>query len=179
MKKGVLSLLVLTLACGGRPTEPILPTPTPTATPTPIPTPNACPMPTTCPPAREWKVGLRTCHDVPLGEDCLADTTPFFVGGRCNEEDRSGCSNTCGSFRECEPDYTRGPNFNVKVLSGTFGGWVRNSDNPYQIRLKDVRGKIKVEACWYEGAADQLGVPLDLSGASCGSAVVVPEGYEG
>jgi hypothetical protein len=178
MKKGVLSLLVLTLACGGRPTEPILPTPSPTPIPSPIPTPNTCPSVSTCPPARVWKVGIRECADVKLGEGCLIDTTPFFLGGRCNAEDRTACSNVCGNYRECEPDYTRGPDFNVKVLSGSLTGWVRNSDNPYQIRLQGVRGKIRVEACWYEGAADQLGVELDLSGASCGSAIVVPEGYE-
>ena len=167
---------VLLFACGGNPTKPVEPTPTPTPVVT-LPTPHPCPSPEVCPPAREWKVGLRECHEVEFGKGCLVDTTPFFVGGKCNAEGRGGCSSPCGSFRECEPDYDRGPDFRVTVLSGSLGGYSRGS-NPYQLHLSGVRGRIKVQACWYEGAADQEGVPLDLTGASCGTGVVVPIGYE-
>lgn len=171
----VVALMAWLSGCGGGPTVPPPgPTPTPVATPTPFPTPVACPSPTTCPPARVWKIGIRECADVPFGESCLMDTTPFWVGGRCNEEDRSACTNECGAFRECEPDWDRGPDFFIVSGESNIDGWVRNPANAYQIRLLRVRGRVKVRACWPEGATDQLGVPLDLSESSCGEVTVEP-----
>ncbi len=121
------------------------------------------------------------------GEGCLMDTTPFFFNeetgnvGRCNTEDVSGCVSSCGTVRSCEPNYDIGPEFRVTVISGSLVSYNRNPANPYQIKLNGVRGKIKVQACWYDGVTDQHdGSLIDISKATCGQVVVEPRStFEG
>lgn len=164
-------MLVFLLACGG----PV--SPPPPTLPTPQPSPSASPVCLPIPQCkgRVWKVGIRECADVKFGESCLVDTTPFFEGGRCNSEDNSGCVSDCGAVRACEPDFERGPDFKVTVLSGTLSGYIRNPANPYQLRLQGVKGKIKVQSCWWGDDVDQEdGTPIDLSNASCGQVVFEP-----
>lgn len=169
-------ILAMLTGCGGSPVAPPSPSPTPTVFPSVPPTPVPCASPATCPPARVWKIGIRECEDVPYGESCLMDTTPFFVGGRCNSESSDGCPvNSCGLRRECEPpESDGGPDFFIVSGGSNIDGWVRNPANSYQIRLLRVRGRVKVRACWPLDAKDQAGVPLDLSQASCGEVTVEP-----
>lgn len=180
-----LSLLAVT-HCGGPGGPTIVPTPPPTVT--PVPTPVFCPSPSTCPPARVWKIGIRECESISPGGTCLVDTTPFWLGGRCNAEDRSACGNSCGSYRECEPnpfDPTQFPSIEIVSGDSNIDRVVRNctpgylkcdapGDNSYQFRFVHVVGRVKARVCWPIGAKDADGVLLDLSGASCGEVVLEP-----
>ncbi len=100
-----------------------------------------------------------------------------MVGGRCNSESSDGCPfNACGTRRECEPaESDGGPDFFIVSGGSNIDGWVRNESNSYQIRLLRVRGKVRVKTCWPVDARDQAGVPLDLSRAQCGEAVIDPK----
>lgn len=174
-------------SCGTTPT--VDPVPTPTVAPTATPT-TSCPIPSQLCVAREWKIGLRECADVEQGGTCLVDTTPFFVGGRCNAESSGGCpENACGKRRECEPDPFREDSFPVlNILSGAanvervsrnctpgFPNCDAPGDNSYQWRFVHVVGRVKFSVCWPLNAVDQHGDAIDLSGASCGVATIDPQ----
>ena len=156
------------------PTVAPTPAPQPTATPAPTPVPSICPTPATCPAAAKFGVGLHTCTNVAVGETCVLDSTPRFGPGNgrpCNSDHNEPCQSWCGSWRHCEPP--GGPDWQIVTGSGCVDGAVPENDG-YGYKLRRVRCQVTVRACWPAGARDEEGVPLNLSAAYCGEAVVTP-----